>query len=193
MSNTATATTTAIAGPILIELDEQTWNEQIDAAAAWFDNLLMIQATFRDLAEDTAGKIGEPHIKAYITDIFEAARGHEQKARELYPIIGREPAQSGVRKLGGTLLSKASQVVADLQGAAGGAAGNWRDIRQLLLTNLDSMGAFAVAEQLGLALGLPEIVDITFPIVNEKSTQQLLLQEYMLEMAPKSILYKASV
>ena len=34
---------------------------------------------------------------------------------------------------------------------------------------------------------------ITFPVVNEKSTQQLLLQEYMLEMAAKSILYKANI
>jgi len=180
-------------GPILIELDAQAWAEQLDATVAWFDNLLMIQATFRDMAADTAGKIREPHIKKYITDIAEAARGHEEKARELYQAIGREPAQSGVRTLGGTLLSKVSQVVADLQGAASGAVGNWGDIRQLLLTNLDSMGAFGVAEQLGLALGLPAIVDITFPILNEKSTQQLLLQEYMLEMAPKSILYKASI
>ncbi|HKN87624.1 MAG TPA: hypothetical protein VJV04_12245, partial [Nitrospiraceae bacterium] len=69
----------------------------------------------------------------------------------------------------------------------------WKDIRVLLIANLDSMGAFAVAEQLGMALGIPNIVDITFPIVHEKSTQHLLLQEYMLEMVSVSILYEAPI
>jgi len=180
------------AAPILIELDERTYNEQLDSVAAWFGNLRMTQAEFRRLAEDAANAIHEPHIKAYIGDMAAQAREHEGKIDELYRTIGREPA-SGVRNLGGTLLAKASEVVGQLQSAAGGAVGNWPDIRQLLITNVDAMGAYAIAEQLGLALGLPAIVDITFPIINEKSMQQLLLQEYMLEMAPKSILYKASV
>ena len=75
----------------------------------------------------------------------------------------------------------------------GGASGAWRDIHQLLLVNLNAIGAFATAEQIGLTLGLPEIVDITFPIIQEKQTHQLILQEYMLEMAPLSILYDSSI
>lgn len=54
------------------------------------------------------------------------------------------------------------------------------------------MSAFAVAEQLGLALGIPEILDITFDVVSEKSTDQLLLQECASEICSKSILYQQS-
>jgi len=66
-------------------------------------------------------------------------------------------------------------------------------IHQLLLINLNALGAFAIAEQLGLALGLKEIIDITFQITLEKQAHQLILQEYMLETAPISILYQISV
>jgi hypothetical protein len=45
---------------------------------------------------------------------------------------------------------------------AGGAKSPWQDVQQLYISNLNSMSAFAVAEQLGLALGIPEILDITF-------------------------------
>ena len=177
--------------PILLDLDEQTWKDSLDRVETCLGNVLMIQTNLRQLIEDTVDKVHEPHIRAYLADILEKAKQHEQQAEELYRVIGRDPSKA--RKLGGTVMSKVNQVVADIQGVAGGAVGAWRDIRQLLLANLDSLGAFAIAEQLGLALGLPEIVDITFPIVQEKSTHQLLLQEYMLEMAPVSILYKASI
>jgi hypothetical protein len=176
---------------ILLELDEQTWKDSLDRVETWLGNVLMIQTNLRQLIEDTVDKMHEPHIRTYLADILEKAKQHEQQAEELYRVIGRDPSKA--RKLGGTLMSKASQALADIQGAAGGAVGGWRDLRELLLANLDSKGAFAIAEQLGLALGLPEIVDITFPIVQEKSTHQLLLQEYFLEMGPVSILYKASI
>jgi hypothetical protein len=137
------------------------------------------------------GKVHEPHIKAYLGDIAAAAEAHERKAEELYAVIGRKPAP--MRKAGGVVMAKAEEVLATVQGIAGGAVGGWRDLRQLVVANLDSMAAFAIAEQLGLALGLPEVPAITFSIVNEKSTQHLLLQEYMLEMASKAILYKAEI
>ncbi|HKN87053.1 MAG TPA: hypothetical protein VJV04_09355 [Nitrospiraceae bacterium] len=126
-----------------------------------------------------------------LSALVETAKEHERKVDDLYAVIGREP--SSVRRVGAALMSKGSEVVADVEGFMGGATGAWKDIRVLLIANLDSMGAFAVAEQLGLALGIPNIVDITFPIVHEKSTQHLLLQEYMLEMASVSILYKAPI
>lgn len=177
--------------PLLLELDEQTWKDWLDRVESWLGNVLMLQATFRQLAEDTLNKVHEPHIRAYLADLLETAKQHEQKVEELYRVIGRDPSHA--RQLGGTLMSKASQVLADVQGIAGGAVGGWRDLRQLLLSNLDALGAFAIAEQLGLALGIPEIVEITFPIVQEKSTHQLLLQEYLLEMGPVSILYHAPI
>jgi hypothetical protein len=177
--------------PILIELDEQTRAEQLDKLVAWLDNVLMLQSRFRAYVEHTIDKIHEPHIKAYLAELGERARLHEQQAEELYRVVGREPSR--LRKGAGALLSTVSEVVADVQGVAGGAKGNWRDLRQLLLLNVDSMGAFAIAEQLGLALGIPAVVDIAFPIENEKSGHQLLLQEYVLEMASRSILYESSI
>ena len=72
----------------------------------------------------------------------------------------------------------------------GGAKSPWQDVQQLYISNLNSMSAFAVAEQLGLALGIPEILDITFPVIAQKSTDHLLLQEVALEMCSMSILYK---
>jgi hypothetical protein len=88
----------------------------------------------------------------------------------------------------GSVVGKVRRTAADLQGKAGGAQTGWRELHQLLLANVNAMGAFAIAEQLGLALGLPEIVDITFPVVQELSTAQLLLQELLLETAPPAIL-----
>ncbi|MFB6367278.1 hypothetical protein ACFCP7_25170 [Paenibacillus elgii] len=56
-----------------------------------------------------------------------------------------------------------------------GATGSWKHIHQLLLINLNALGAFAIAEQLGLALGLKKIIDITFQIILEKQASQLVL------------------
>lgn len=50
-------------------------------------------------------------------------------------------------------------------------------------------GGFAVTEQLGLALGNPTVTDIIVPILTEKSDHHLQLQELLLEMAAKAILY----
>jgi len=185
------ASTIQAPNPIFLELDETTWNLFLDRAESWMGNVLMLQRKFREQAEATADTVHEPHIKTYLSSIAETAKEHERKVDGLYGVIGREP--SSARKLGGTLMSKGSEALAELEGFMGGAVGAWKDIRMLLIANLDSMGAFAVAEQLGLALGMPNIVDITFPIVHEKSTQHLLLQEYMLDMASVSILYKASI
>jgi len=184
-------TLTPGAGPILLELDEPTWKDFLDGFESWLDNLVTVEASFRQLAEDTVEKITEPHIKEYLAEIVETAKRHEQAVDDLYRVIGRDPAKA--RTLAGTLMGKARQALGDVLGLLGGAAGNWRDLHQLLLANTNSLGAWAIAEQLGLALGMPEVVDIVFPIVREKSTQHLLIQEYVLEMAPVSILYKKSV
>lgn len=173
---------------ILIELDQASRTKQLDRAKLWFDNVLLTQASYRQLLEDTAAKIEEPHIRQYLTEMINQEEKHEEQARELFSLIDREP--SDVRQLLGTAMGKVRQALGDFIAIAGGAKGPWQDLHQLYLANYNSMGAFAVAEQLGLALGIPRIVEITFAVVAEKSTNQLLLQESVLEMCSMSILYK---
>src|SRR4051794_26147367 len=43
---------------------------------------------------------------------------------------------------------------------AGASSGVWRDLRELLLANLDAVSASAVAQQLGLAQGRPRVVEV---------------------------------
>ncbi|MCC9136976.1 hypothetical protein ACFSKU_05420 [Pontibacter silvestris] len=173
---------------ILIELDQETRSKHLDRAKAWFDNVLLTQASNRKLLEDTVEKIEEPHIKQYLTEMVEQEKKHEEKARELFSLIDREP--SDVRQLLGEVMGKARQALGDFIAVAGGAKGPWQDLHQVYLSNYNSLGAFAVAEQLGLALGIPRIAEITFGVMAEKSTSQLLLQECVLEMSSMSILYK---
>ena len=172
---------------ILIELDEKSQQAFLDNAAKWLDNLLLTQSSYRKLLEDTSEKVTEFHIRAYLTNMLERARQHEEKIEKLYALIQRD--SSAIRKVLGTVMGKARQVIGDLMAFTGGLAGPWQDLHQLFLSNANTMGAFAVAEQIGLALGIPAIVDITLPIVMEKSTDQLLLQELVLEMAGTAILY----
>jgi len=118
------------------------------------------------------------------------AKRHEEKLPELFSAIDREP--SDVRKLLGQVAGKARQALGNFIGMAGGAVGPWQDMHQVYLSNYNSMSALAVAEQLGLALGIPRVVEITFGMIAEKSTDQLLLQECVLEMSSMAILYKES-
>ena len=173
---------------VLLELDNKSWDKFLDNAAGWFDNLVLVQAGYCKLLEDTIEKIEEFHLKAYLQEILERARRHESQIDELYHIIGRDPSK--VRRTLGTVLGKADQLLGNLMAATSGIKGPWQHLHQLYLSNTNTMGAFAIAEQLGLALGLPEIVDIAFPIGREKATDQLLLKEYVLEMAGIAILYQ---
>ncbi|AKD05061.1 hypothetical protein POKO110462_17870 [Pontibacter korlensis] len=173
---------------VLIELDQETRNKQLDRAKSWFDNVLLTQTSYRKLLEDTVDKIEEPHIKMYLAEMAGQEIKHEERTRELFSLIDREP--SDVRHLLGEVAGKARQALGDFIAVAGGTKGPWQDLHQLYLSNHNSMGAFAVAEQLGLALGIPRIAEIAFMVVAEKSTSQLLLQECVLEMCSMSILYK---
>ncbi len=49
--------------PILLDLDDKTWEGQLDRAESWLGDVLLAQEKFRQFAEDTADKIQEPHIK----------------------------------------------------------------------------------------------------------------------------------
>jgi hypothetical protein len=173
---------------ILIELDPDTWDQQLDRAKTWFDNILLTQASYRQLLEDTVGKIDEPHFKQYLSEMADRAKAHEARARELHAAIDREPAE--IRITLGEFLGKGRQALGDFIALTSGAKAPWQDLHQVFLSNYNSMSAFSVAEQLGLALGIPRLVDIAFAISAEKSTDQLMLQEMVLEMCSKSILYK---
>ena len=175
---------------VLIELDETSWNQLLDRAATWFDNLLLVQSSYRKLLEDTAEKVAEFHIRGYLSEMAERAKVHEEKIDELYKLIHRD--RSTIRQSLGTLLSKADQAMGDLMAVSSGIAGPWQDLHQLYLSSTNTLSAFGVTEQIGLALGLPEIVDLVFSIEQEKAADQKLLQEFALEMAGIAILYQQS-
>ncbi|HEV7369154.1 hypothetical protein [Arenibaculum sp.] len=184
----ATDTGAPTTGPILMELDPKAWETQLDRVEAWLNAVVTTQTAFRKLVEDTLPGVEKPNLHLYLSEILDTARRHEQAAGDLFRHIGRQPGTG--RQAMGVLMGKAHEVVADLEGLAGGAAGPWRDLRQMVIANMDAMGAFAVAEQLGLALGIHGLRDAAFPVVMEKSTQHLVLQELMLEMASMAILYR---
>jgi len=174
--------------PILIELDADCRTLQYDRAAAWFKNVQLVQADFRQLLEDTAEKIAEPHVKAYLLTMLDRAREHEHEAAKLFSVLDREA--SPIRELLGDVVGKGRELWADIIALGGGAKSPWQDLQQLYISNLNSMSAFAVAEMLGLALGFLAILDITAAVVAQKSTDNLLLQECALEMCSISILYQ---
>ena len=79
--------------PVVIGLDEKSWEEKIDKVEKWFGQLLMIQSSFQQLAEKTAEKIGEVHIRTAIVEMAKEAKVHEQQIEELYTIIGRDSSE----------------------------------------------------------------------------------------------------
>lgn len=177
--------------PILLDLDEKTRDKHISRTESWLSNVLLVQAEFRKFAADAASAIKEPHIKKYLSDIAERAQAHEDQARDFFAAIGRTPPSG--RSMAGTVLAKVREAVGGVVGLMGGARGNWTDLRQLLLVSQDALGAFAIVEQLGYALGLPQLAEPAFRIVAEKTKDQLLIQEYVLEMGPVAILYHEDV
>ena len=173
--------------PILIGIDEESWEKQLDNTEQWFNELLLVQTTFRRAAEQAAEKIGEEHIKAAVLRIIERAKVHEQRIAELYGLIGRD--MPDVPKMAGELAGTLNSPVAALKNMIGGADGYWKDLHQLMLLNMNAMSAFGMAEQLGLALGLTEVAETVFPILSEKQKNHLLLQEYSLELGAVAVLY----
>lgn len=177
--------------PILLELGEERWEEFTDDIAAWLRNVQLAQSSFRHLAEETAAELEDPRAKEMIQRIAESAKDHEQKVDELCRLIGHEP--SDITKVLGEVTAQGRQLLGNVLGMTGGASGPWHDLRQMLLANLNAIGAFGAVEQLGLTLGLPELAQVAFSVVRDKSTEQLVIEEYMLELAPQAILYGKQV
>ncbi|MGK5741262.1 hypothetical protein [Micromonospora sp. URMC 103] len=184
---------------LMVELDDATTTAYVDRVAPWLGTTRTLQSAYRKMLEDTANEVGEPHIHAWLHEIADAAGRHEAAVDDLYRAFGLESkARPGTAGSGTPLvpamLATARELVGDAQGLVAGARGRaWRHLRMLLLSNLDAISGFAVAEQLGLTLGCPAVVDVTFPIVAEKSRHQLLIRECYLEMASNAILYRRDV
>ena len=176
--------------PLLFDLDEDAWSARLDKVERWLATTRLLQGAYRRQLTATVGRISEPHIRSYLTDLRDGAREHESAVDDLSRAFGRKPASAGLaRTVGATVLGTAREAIGHLEGAAAGAStGSWRSLRMLMLSNLDAISGFAVTEQLGLALGVPGVVDITFPVLRRKTQDQLLLQEYLLEMASNALL-----
>jgi hypothetical protein len=176
--------------PLLLELDDETWSTQVDRVERWPATTRMLQGAYARVLESTLDDVAEPHIRSYLDEVLRVAREHENRVDDLYRAFGREPAAVGtVRSTASALLAKTREAVGHVEGTAGGAAsGPWRTLREVMLSNLDAIAGFAVTEQLGLALGVPAVVDVTLPVVRRKTQDQLLLQEYLLEMASNAVL-----
>jgi hypothetical protein len=176
--------------PLLLDLDETAWSARLDRVERWLAATRQLQSAYGQLLEDTADDISEPHIQSFLSELLDVAREHESRVDDLYAAFGRQSSGTGIlRSAGATVLGRTRELIGHLEGAAGGASsGAWRKLRELLLTNLDAIAGFAVTEQLGLALGMPAVVDITFPVLRRKTQDQLLLQELLLEMASNAIL-----
>jgi hypothetical protein len=177
---------------ILIELDDATRERQLNETEKWLEHVLTAQIAFESLMPKAVEAIEEPHIKEALEKMHGATKHHTKAAEELFQTIGRT-ADGTKDKILGTSLSTIEKGLMSFQDTLGGAVGSWQGMHHLLSLNLKAMGAFAVAEQLGLSLGNKDLALAAFPIVHEKTMHQLLLQEYMLEMAPISILYKENV
>lgn len=176
---------------IVLEINEKSWGVFLDRAERWFRFVQTIQSSFRKLAEDTLPKMHDAHLRQYLTEILERAKEHEGKTDELLRMIGRDPSPG--RKAAGIAFAKAREITADIEGFAGGAASGWRDLQQLLHASLDGIAAFGVAQDIGLALGLKEITELTMHVTNEKFVHHYLLQELVLELGTISVLYRSEI
>ena len=181
----------AVGEAVLFEIDEKNWETLLDRTERWFHHVQTVQTAFRKLVEDTLPKMHDSHLHQYLTEILQRAKEHESKTDDLLRMIGRNP--SAARKALGTGLAKAQELVADVKGFAGGAVSGWRDLQQLAHASLDGIAVFGVAQDLGLALGLVEVTELTMHISNEKFVHHYLLQELVLEMGTMSVLYRSEI
>lgn len=177
---------------VVLEIQGKSWEVFLDRAERWFRFVRTVQTAFRKLTEDTLPKMHDSHLRQYLTEILERAREHEGKTDELLRMIGREPSTKGA-KAAGVVFAKAREMTADVEGFAGGAMSGWRDLQQLLHASLDGIAAFGVAQDLGLALGMKEITELTMHVTNEKFVHHYLLQELVLELGTMSVLYRAEI
>lgn len=172
---------------LLIELDDAFWRDQLDRAETFLGEVALSQAAFRATAESVLDKVRQPQFHHFLRDIAEDARRHEAAIADFYRLLGRDPARA--RSVLGSLAATGRELLADVEGFAGGASAPWRDLRQLWMSSHGAEGAFGVVEQLGYALGHKELAELAHKLVNEKHRGTLLIQEIVLEMAAVAVLY----
>ncbi|WP_228275796.1 hypothetical protein [Gracilibacillus oryzae] len=181
-----------MSGTILIELDNDYLSGQLDIVEKWLEHTATAQYVLVDKLTKAVPNIEEPHIREAIEKMADANEHHTNGVEQLFSFIDRKQNQKSNQVLA-TVVEKLEEGLMRFQELLGGAVGSWQELHHLLLLNQQAMGAFAVVEQLGLSLGMKEIVDVSFSITHEKKMHQIILQEYMLEMAPISILYKENI
>ena len=175
-------------GALMIELDRRSWEDAMERLRTWCGTNLAAQTAYRQLAEDTQERLNERHLKfTYLSQVVDGARRHEQAAEELTRMVGGEP--SAARKALGEAGAKAREAMASALSAFGPATGGFGRLHMTFLASLDALVTFATAQQLGLALGVREINEFCFPVINEKFLLHRLLQEVALEGVPQALLY----
>lgn len=181
--------------PLLLEVDPQSWDRRLERVDPWLAATATLQSTYRRLVGQVAGAVTEPHVRTYLHDLQERAHVHSGVVEELYAAFGRpRRADPPLVAAGSLLLAAGRQVAAQVVGRVAGTRGEaWRGMRELMRSNLDAISGFAVTEQLGLALGIPAVIDLTVPVLQEKQQHQLLLQEYLLEFAAQAVLRDGDV
>jgi hypothetical protein len=181
-----------MSAPLVVDADAATIDAHLDRAAHWLTTTAALQSAYQNRLHATVELIDEPRIRAWLTELDQAAHRHEEVVDQLYGTFDRtRPTPGSLRTVGGTAIGLARGVLGHVQGfAAGASARVWRNLRITLLANLDAISGFGVAEQLGLALGRPAAVDLARPVVAEKTAHQLLLREVFLELAPDVLLYR---
>ena len=177
--------------PIVIEIDPASFKAHLDNVEPWLGTTLTNQAAFRQLLEQVAPTLREPHFRKFVGEQAEIARRHEAEAERFFKLIGRDPSAARKRLAG--VVGAAKSLGAQANASSGGAAGTWLGLQALPPAALDAQTGFAVTEQLALALGLRELAEAAYDVENEQAKGMLLLKELMLESAAMSILYKLPV
>jgi hypothetical protein len=178
------------AKPRFTALEGATLDQQRGRVMPWLTTVATLQTAFRRLLGDTVPLVDDPLVTDWLSGMYRTAREHEDAVADLFAAFDLTPAAPGMAGLLGTALGRAREIAGQVQGVlAGGRRGAaWRNLRQLQLTNLDALSGFAVVESLGLALGRPRVVEISFAVQGQKTQDQLLLRELFLEFAADAIL-----
>jgi hypothetical protein len=176
----------------LIELDDAYLADQLDKVENWLEHTATAQFILMEKLRKAIPKIEEPHIREAMEKIADANKHHAHGVEQLFSFIDRKPNKK-TDSVVAAATEKLEVGIFSFQDLFGRAVGSWQGLHHLLLLNQQAMGAFAVVEQLGYSLGMKEVVDVGFSVTHEKQMHHIVLQEYMLEMAPISILYKRNI
>lgn len=182
---------TDVDGMYLVDVDSDTWAEQLDTVANYLGNVVTAQSVYVDLLDDTVDKVEFEYLERELERMHAEAQAHEDAAQELFEVIDRDPSDGSAMMAGGTSMLR--QEMADMMAFSGGVAQPWDDLVVVWLTNFQATGAFGTAMQLGTALGYDEFGHVALPVMQEKFEHQRFLQEVLMETAALAILHDRSI